>query len=121
LVLLALISAGIVVAIAIVVRRARISRGVGPFLIGYGGLLAAWWVQNFVSVWASCASDPSSAGQGESTPVACFVAEISRQWFLIGVWAVFGSISGVGAFLVYRGYGHRRAAPSEPRLTHITA
>ena len=72
--LLALISVGILSAITITLRRARFSHGVGPFLIGYGGLLAAWWVQNLVSIWTSCGSDPSFMGTATATPGSCFVA-----------------------------------------------
>jgi len=121
LLLLAVASAGILAAIAIVVRRARISRGVGSFLVGYGGLLAALWVQNLASIWSSCGSAPSLPGNGASTPVACFVAEVSRQWFPVGVVALFATIPAVGALLVYRDYRRRRAAPSEPRVTHAVA
>ena len=106
--LLAVISAGIVAAIAIVIRRARFSLGVGSFLVGYGGLLTAWWVQNLVSTWAACGSDPSFMGTATSTPAACFVSVISVQWFPLCVWALFASISAVGAFLVYREHRSNR-------------
>jgi hypothetical protein len=119
--LLALISVGITSAIAITLRRARFSRGVGPFLIGYGGLLAAWWVQNLVSIWTSCGSDPSFMGTATSTPGACFIAVISAEWFVLGVWAIFGVISDLGALLVYRGHQRRRAATSEAFLPSATA
>jgi hypothetical protein len=119
--LLALISVGILAGIAITLRRARFSHGVGPFLIGYGGLLAAWWAQNLVSIWTSCGSDPSFMGTATSTPGACFVAVVSAQWFVLGVWALFGVISALGALLVYRGYLRRRAAPSEAFLPSATA
>jgi hypothetical protein len=119
--LLALISVGILAGIAITLRRARFSHGVGPFLIGYGGLLAAWWAQNLVSIWTSCGSDPSFMGTATSTPGACFVAVVSAQWCVLGVWALFGVISALGALLVYRGYLRRRAAPSEAFLPSATA
>jgi hypothetical protein len=120
--LLALISVGILAGIAITLRRARFSHGVGPFLIGYGGLLAAWWVQNLVSIWTSCGSDPSFMGTATATPGSCFVAVVSGQWFVLGVWALFGAISALGALLVYRGYLRSRAAPSEafPPLSSLT-
>ena len=106
--LFAVISAGIVAAIAIVIRRARFSLGVGSFLVGYGGLLTAWWVQNLVSTWAACGSDPSFMGTATSTPAACFVSVISVQWFPLCFWALFASISAVGAFLVYREHRSNR-------------
>jgi hypothetical protein len=46
-------------------------------------------------------------GTATATPGACFVAVVSGQWFVLGVWALFASISAVGAFLVYQGYRAR--------------
>ena len=122
LLLLAMALGGILAAIAIVVRRARISRGVGAFLVGYGGLLAALWVQGLTNVWASCdGSDLSLTGNGATPRVACFAAEVSREWFPVGVTALFATILAVGALLVYRDYRRHRAAPTERLLTRAIA
>jgi hypothetical protein len=120
--LLAVASWGILAAIAIVVRRARVSRGVGAFLVGYGGLLAAFWVQGLTNIWASCdGSDLSLTGNGGTPRVACFVAEVSRQWFPLGVLALFATVLAAGSILVYRDYRHRRSVPSERPFTHAIA
>jgi hypothetical protein len=120
--LLAIASWGILAAIAIVVRRAHVSRGVGAFLVGYGGLLAALWVQGLTNIWASCdGSDLSLTGNGATPRVACFVAEFSRQWFPLGVVALFATILVVGSILVYREYQRGHATPSDQPSTPAIA
>jgi hypothetical protein len=121
-ILLAIASWGILAAVAVVVRRARISHGVGAFLVGYGGLLAALWVQGLTNIWASCdGSDFSLTGNGATPRVACFVAEVSRQWFPLGVVALFATIMAIGSILVYRDYRRRWRGPTEGHLTKATA
>jgi hypothetical protein len=118
--LLAVISGGIPAAMAIVVRRARISRGVGAFLAGYGGLLAVLWIQGLTSTWSSCGSYPSFLDSATPSPVACFVAEVTRQWFSFGVGSLFAAVPAVGALLAYRAYRRRQAVPAQ-RLMNTVA
>jgi hypothetical protein len=96
--LLAVISIGIFAAISITIRRSRVSRGVGPFLIGYGALLAAGWLQTVIGILLTGVYDPG--------------------WFVLTVWAAFASISALGALLVYRGYrrSDRRADATAGRM-----
>jgi hypothetical protein len=46
-------------------------------------------------------------GTATATPDACFAAVVSVEWFVLGVWAIFGMLSALGALLVYRGYRAR--------------
>ena len=63
---------------------------------------------------------------GDIMPAACVVNAFSNGFsegsgaVALVVLTLFCAIPAVGAFLVYRGYRHRQAAPSEPRLTHVT-
>jgi hypothetical protein len=121
-ILLAIALCGIFAAIALVVRRTRISRGLGALLLGFGGLLGALWVEGLTSIWASCGgSEFSFTGTGATPRVACFVAEVSRQWFPLGVGALFATILAVGSILVYRDHRRRSAGPIEGNATTATA
>ena len=85
--LLAVVSAGIFAAIAILIRGFRPSRWVGPFLLGYGALLAAGWLRTVIGILVTGDYNPGP--------------------FALGVWAAFAALTAGGALLVYRGYRHR--------------
>ena len=126
-VLLAVISIAVPAAFAIVLHRVRISEGVGSFLLGYGGLLAVVWVLALVALGASCVTNPVISDTGQVLPVACVANAagiLFSDWSVmlaVGLLTLFCAIPAVGAFLVYRDYRRRRAAPSEPRITHAVA
>jgi ABC-type multidrug transport system permease subunit len=127
LVLPAVLSMGIVAFFAFILRRVRISAGVGPFLVGYGGLFAVGWVLAIVSFGASCVTNPAFSNTGDVMPAACVVNTFVNGFsegsgaFALAVLTLFCAIPAVGALLVYRDHRRRRAASSEPRLTHAVA
>jgi hypothetical protein len=126
--LLAVVSMGIVVGIGVFVGRARISRGVGPFLVGYGGLVAVAWVVGVVfGGGAACVTNPVVSAGGEVLPLVCIadqVAVIISDGGAIlerSLWTLFCAIPAIGALLVYRDYQRRGAARSDQQLTGATA
>jgi ABC-type multidrug transport system permease subunit len=126
-VLLAVVSIGVVAGLAIVLRRVRMADGVGSFLVGYGGLLAALWVLGLVAVGASCVANPVISNTGEVLPAACVLDAAGRlfsDWsttLAVSVLTLFCAIPAIGAGLIYRDYQRRRTAPSGPQLTRAAA
>jgi hypothetical protein len=126
-VLFGVISIGVLAAFALVLRRVRISEGVGSFLLGYGSLLAGGWVLALVALGASCVSYPVISETGEVLPAACLgnaaVSLFSDGGVVLAVslLTLFCALPAVGALLVYRDYQRRRAAPSGPQLTRAAA
>jgi len=119
--LLALIAVGVVGVIAVAVRRLGLRRGVGSFLVGYGGVLAGLWVQNIVSMWGSCGPGQQLLSSDTHTRVACFADTVGSAALSITISAPFCAIAAIGALLVYRGYRHRRAEAPLSHVAHVAA
>jgi hypothetical protein len=119
--LLALIAVGVVGVIAVAVRRVRFRRGVGSFLVGYGGVLAWLWVQNLVSIWGSCGSAQQLLSSDTHTRVACFADTVGSAALSITISAPFCAIAAIGALLVYRGYRRRPTGASNSSTAHAIA
>jgi hypothetical protein len=126
-VLFAVVSIGVVAAFALVLRRIRVSEGVGSFLLGYGGLLAAAVVLLLLLLGAASVADPEISSTGQVLPAARLV-DIAAQFLAdpssvvgVGVLTLICAIPTVGSILVYRDYRRRLAGPTEGLVIEATA
>lgn len=126
-VLFAVVSIGVVAAFALVLRRTRVSEGVGSFLLGYGGLLAAAVVLILLLIGAASVADPEISSTGQVLPAARLVDTAAQlladpsSVLGVGVLTLLCAIPTVGSILVYRDYRKRWTGLSERFLTNAVA